>query len=149
MPAVASVGDISADDESKNVIRGRVGGAFRLPAEQLFFNIGYSGPYATSLEMLRLAPSASNKQPWRVLRNDGDEWHLYLCRTKGYGKGSLLFRMLRLADLQRVDMGIAMCHFEPFDREAGLKGQWIRNALAIMPKHVDNAQYVITWKSVG
>jgi len=31
---------------------------------------------------------------------------------QGYGKGSALFAVLRLADLQRVDLGIALCHFE-------------------------------------
>ena len=71
-----------------------------------------------------MAPSASNKQPWRVVRR-GDDWHFYLQRTKGYGKGSALFAVLRLADLQRVDLGIALCHFELAARELGLAGEWV------------------------
>jgi hypothetical protein len=58
-----------------------------------------------------MAPSATNKQPWRIVR-DGAAWHFYLRRTKGYGKGSALFTVLRIADLQRVDLGIAIRHFE-------------------------------------
>jgi len=30
-----------------------------------------------------------------------------------------------MADLQRVDMGIAMCHFELAVREAGIEGRWV------------------------
>ena len=63
-----------------------------------------------ALEMVRLAPSASNKQPWRVVR-DGDRFHFFLQRTPGY-RESLLKKALGIFDLQRVDMGIAMSHFE-------------------------------------
>ena len=50
-----------------------------------------AGRYATALEAVRMAPSATNKQPWRIVR-DGGDWHFYLQRTKGYGKGSPVFR---------------------------------------------------------
>ena len=39
------------------------------------------------LEMVRRGPSASNKQPWRVVRA-GERWHLYLQRTRGYGRAT-------------------------------------------------------------
>ena len=71
-----------------------------------------------------MAPSATNKQPWRIVRR-GDDWHFYLVRTKGYGKGSPWFKLLRIADLQRVDLGIAMCHFELVARESGRDGRWV------------------------
>jgi len=60
--------------------------------------------------MVRIAPSASNKQPWRIVKIEG-AWHFFLERTKGYGDG-IIFKLLKLADIQRLDMGIAMCHFE-------------------------------------
>lgn len=145
MPAVTAIGYVSENDESKNYVRRMVGGAFRLPAEKLFFNIGDPGSYGLPLEMLRLAPSASNKQPWRVVRS-GDEWHFYLQRTERYGKNSLLFKILKLADLQRVDMGIAMCHFELSACELGLHGKWIRSEPAVSTL-VDDAKYVITWRT--
>lgn len=75
-----------------------------------------AGEYATPLEMVRIAPSASNKQPWRIVKDQG-QFHFFLQHTKGYGTG-LGF------DIQRVDMGIAMCHFELAAQELGLPGKW-------------------------
>ena len=132
MPAVAAVGYAVDEGFSKDRIRRMAGSNFRRPPEELFFNGTFdtplspadSGAYAEALEMVRWAPSASNRQPWRIVRTSTG-WHFYLARTKGYGKGTLLFAMLRLADLQRVDMGIAMCHFELAARETGLAGGWV------------------------
>jgi hypothetical protein len=58
-----------------------------------------------------------------MIRKDG-AWHFYLARTKGYGRGPLT-SLVKLADLQRVDMGIAMCHFELAARETGMAGRWV------------------------
>jgi nitroreductase len=122
----------------------------RLPMEQMFFTGTFGNPltteaaglYAQPLEMVRWAPSASNKQPWRIIRI-GDAWHFYLQRTKGYGKGTLLFSILRLADLQRVDMGIAMCHFELTARSLGLHGRWIVEDPKL--KIPENTEYTVSW----
>lgn len=74
-----------------------------------------AGEYSVPIEMVRLGPSASNKQPWRIVKgNDG--FHFFLCRTKGYGVVSY--------DMQKNDMGIAKCHFELTAKELGLKGNW-------------------------
>ena len=91
-----------------------------------------------------MAPSATNKQPWRIVRR-GDDWHFYLFRTKGYGKGSPWFRLLRIADLQRVDMGIAMCHFELVARQSGLDGSWCvaDPGLTLPGRGID---YTATWR---
>ena len=129
MPAVVATG-YPTEDSRKHWLRSRIGAERRLPAEQLFFE----GSPATQmppdtadgatrvLEVVRWAPSASNKQPWRVVR-DGTNWHFYLARTPGY-RGGVLKSLVKLADLQRVDIGIAMCHFELAAREAGLGGHW-------------------------
>jgi nitroreductase len=150
IPAVVAVG---YDEEKKGrngQIRKYMSAARRLPAELLFFadafgntlSIDSAGEYAQPLEMVRWAPSASNKQPWRIIRI-GDAWHFYLHRTKGYGKGTLLFRILRLADLQRVDMGIAMCHFELTARSLGLHGRWIvEDPKLIIP---GSTEYTVSW----
>ena len=58
---------------------------------------------AEALEMVRLAPSAVNRQPWRVVR-EGTDYHFYLKHDKGYVSSAT-------GDLQKVDMGIALCHF--------------------------------------
>jgi len=82
----------------------------RKPASELFFDRDFLIPLkeenpetAEALEMVRLAPSAVNRQPWRVVRK-GNGYHFYLKHDKGYiGKAT--------GDLQKVDMGIALCHF--------------------------------------
>lgn len=95
-----------------------------------------AGYYATPLEMIRLAPSASNKQPWRIVK-DTNQIHFYLQHTKGYTNASAL-------DLQRVDIGIAMCHFELSARELGIAGKWrVSN-----PENInlpERTEYVVTW----
>jgi hypothetical protein len=99
----------------------------RKPWRELFFDSSFANPlspnkigsWAQLLEMVRLAPSASNKQPWRiVLDRDGQTLHLYLSRTSGYGR---LFSV----DLQRIDMGIAMCHLALSAHELGIQGELI------------------------
>jgi hypothetical protein len=153
VPAVISVGTMASTDHIRSRIRKRAGAQHRIPKEQLFFSEVFGnalnkesiGAYANVLEMVRWAPSASNRQPWRIIRN-GQAWHFYLQRTKDYGKGTLLFKVLRLADLQRVDMGIAMCHFELTAHELGLQGSWIVDEPELMKP--EGAEYTVTWMTV-
>jgi len=131
VPAVVAVG-YPVDGSREHWIRERAGGDGRLPHDRLFFEgtpdqplpMSTGGEWANALEAVRWAPSASNKQPWRLVRS-GRTWRFYLERTKGYGKGTLTFALMRMADLQRVDMGIAMCHFDLVTRERGLVGRWV------------------------
>jgi hypothetical protein len=149
MPAVVSVGLIG--DDGRERIREREEGSRRLPSSELFFarrfgeplDLGAAGAYTPALEAVRMAPSATNKQPWRIIR-EGASWHFYLRRTKGYGKDSALFTVLRIADLQRVDLGIALCHFELVARECGLDGSWLASDPGL-PLPGKNTEYVATW----
>ena len=151
MPAVTAVGLIAPGPHARDLIRRQAKGAERLPVGRLFFERAFgqplppagAGAYAGALEALRWAPSASNKQPWRVVRAD-HAFHFYLARTRGYGRGSLLFRMLKLADLQRVDLGIAMCHFELTARESGLSGDWVVRPPDIAAPN-ETTEYVASW----
>jgi hypothetical protein len=130
MPAVISVG-YPADGLSlrDRLIRLGAGSEARLSWDRLFFEGDLSvplsredaGDYAPALEALRLGPSASNKQPWRVVKDDG-VWDFYLCRTPGYLRNA--GGRLGSSDLQRVDMGIALCHWELTALELGLRGRW-------------------------
>jgi len=96
-----------------------------------------SGKYETSLECVRIGPSASNLQPWRIIKEKGREtFHLYLKRTKGYEKA------LKGIDLQSIDMGIAMCHFELAAQELGLEGKWEEQEPT---NAVRNMEYVTSW----
>jgi nitroreductase len=150
IPAVVSTGYNAEYKGNKEWIRRYMKANRRLTMEQLFFANTFSkslttevaGLYTQPLEMVRWAPSASNKQPWRIVRI-GNAWHFYLQRTKGYGKGTLLFSILRLADLQRVDMGIAMCHFELTARSLGLHGHWIVEDPKL--KISGSTEYTVTW----
>lgn len=107
----------------ETAMRGLVGANKRKPWQELFFdetlevtlNEKTVGQYAVPLEMVRLGPSASNKQPWRIIKSAG-LFHFYLSRTKGYGAMGF--------DMQLNDIGIAMCHFELSAIELGLKGSW-------------------------
>jgi len=124
----------------------------RLPWHSLFFESSFhtplvrerAGAYAVPLEMVRLGPSASNKQPWRVVM-DGDTAHFYLARTKGYGQGRLR-QAWASADMQRLDMGIAMCHFEQTALDLGLKGRWEFDEPDLGPLD-ELTEYTASWAS--
>ena len=97
-----------------------------------------------SLTTFACTPSASNKQPWRIV-NYNKFWRFYLRRTLGYYDDPVK-RILNLCDLQRLDMGIAMCHFELTAKELGLKGRWIvEDDLDQYPNALTS--YVVSWES--
>lgn len=98
----------------------------RLPFEELFFDGAFDAPltkekagvFAEALEMVRLAPSAVNKQPWRVVVTDHTA-HFYLKRSKGFGHAGKL-------DMQMIDVGIALCHFALAAKENGLELNFVQ-----------------------
>ena len=151
VPAVTSVGYIADNSKAEDWIRRRAGGAMRQPADKLFFDGQFGqplevmalGPYATVLDMVRWGPSASNKQPWRIVRQDNN-WHFYLQRTPGYGSDGWLGRLIGVADVQRLDMGIAMCHFELSAMELELRGRWMV-AEPDIAKPDKYTEYTVSW----
>jgi nitroreductase len=56
------------------------------------------------------APSARNAQPWRIVR-EYNTYHFYL-RTR------------EETTLNRIDMGVAICHFDLARMELGVEGSW-------------------------
>ncbi len=146
IPAISPVGYAS----DRRTVRERIMRRFisadqRKPWTTLFFQGDMNKPlakdeagdYVTALECVRLAPSATNYQPWRIVKEDNvNVFHFLLKRKPGYGK------LLRAADLQLIDMGIAMSHFELAARQTGLDGDWKRS-------HFDpdgnGAEYLISW----
>ncbi len=112
---------------------------------ELFYEENFNNPmkekdttkYGQALEAVRLAPSASNKQPWRILKQ-GSGYHFYLRPDKGYGD--------RLGfNIQRIDMGIAMCHFEIVLQEFGIKGCWTIQNPEVDTSPIDNLVYTVSW----
>ena len=151
IPAVTSVGYIAGRPRVLDkFIRGEASSDHRRPWDWLFFDREFGNPlteadagdYAQPLEMLRIGPSASNLQPWRIIR-DGRLWHFYLHRKLGY-RDSSAAKLLKTADLQRVDMGIAMCHFELTARELGLDGYW-QVVDPDIPKPDALTEYTVSW----
>ena len=152
IPAVCSVGHINHDRSAVDqVIRQRAGSQHRLGWETLFFDGEFgppltpqaAGDYAGALEMVRTGPSASNKQPWRIVK-EGSLWHYYLQRNAGY-RESWVVRLMGIADMQRIDLGIAMCHFALAAGEAGLAGSWqVRQPAIKVPGEL--TEYVVTWR---
>jgi len=151
IPAITSLGFIA---EKPGVIdafiRTEARGDQRRPWDWMFFNSAFDEPLSESqaadftipLEMIRQGPSASNLQPWRIVKLAND-WHFYLHRKPGY-RSSRASKFLRTADLQRVDMGIAMCHFELTARSLGLSGQW-RVAEPNIQKPNEFIEYTVSW----
>lgn len=133
------------------LIRRGAGADQRLPWAELFFDgeLGApltreaAGAYATPLEMVRLGPSASNKQPWRILK-DGAIWHLYLQRSGRYRRRNAL---AGVADMQRIDVGIAMCHFALACDELGLDGCWAKEAASASQVADDSLIYTASWRA--
>lgn len=109
--------------------------ASRKPFGALFFWQNFDTPlteeaagvYRPALEMVRLAPSANNFQPWRILL-DVDRLHFYHQKTLG--------------GFDAIDSGIALAHFGETCRELGIGGHF--EALPTAPCHKE-AAYSISW----
>ncbi len=111
MPCVSPVGR-PAEKMSvrETVMRKGTGADNRLPFEALFFSGSFDAPLPEGedpaltalLELVRRAPSAVNKQPWRVVVC-GDSFHFYEKHSRGYVAADGW-------DLQKIDLGIAMYH---------------------------------------
>lgn len=79
--------------------------------DTLFFSKDFDTPITDKetrelLQYVRLAPSATNKQPWRVVM-ENQVAHFFIEHAPGYGENSKLS-----FDVQLVDMGIALSHYE-------------------------------------
>jgi nitroreductase len=88
-----------------------------------------------ALEAVRLAPSAVNKQPWRVVIRKNAA-HFYVKHDKGY--------LTPDYDLQKIDLGIGMYHFEQELLEEGKKPVVIIDEPDI--DKPDDVEYVATFK---
>jgi nitroreductase len=116
------------------------------PWDKLFFDTNFevslaketAGQLETPLEMVRLGPSASNKQPWRlVLSADRKVCHFFIEHTPNYST--------KLGyDMQMLDMGIAMCQFELTCKELNIEGHWELED-PIMDLANEQTEYIVSW----
>jgi nitroreductase len=110
---------------------------FFLETTNTFLPRNMAGIYEVPLECVRIGPSASNRQPWRVGKEpDKDVFHFHLSRTLEYAEKFLG------VSLQDIDMGIAMCHFEVALQEMKQKGSWQDVQPAPRQKGLE---YVVSW----
>jgi len=146
IPAITPIGHPSEKRSFRDsLVRFSAGSKKRKKWQLLFFRNDMVTPlsqdeaaeFTPVLESVRLAPSASNRQPWRIVKEDDrTRFHFFCSRTKGYDK------LLKDIRLQNIDMGIAMCHFELAAKELGLQGKWEE-----MEPEFDHmgTEYIVSW----
>ncbi len=145
IPAISPIGKIARNKRNVDkIISWWIKARKRKKWVDLFFidqftkplTVEKSAPFALPLEMLRLAPSARNDQPWRVVKIN-DLLHFYL---KTQSKYSLeIYKSMRF-----IDIGIAMSHFELTAKEKQLDGKWVVKNPQIVPQP-KNYKYIATW----
>lgn len=152
MPGISPVGIISKKRNLKSsIIRALAGSKSRKPWDKLFFNETFlnpleepdSGYYKEPLEMVRIAPSASNMQPWRIIKEKNkDVFHFFIKNSKFYRRSSVYL------NLQYIDMGISICHFGLVASELNLKGKWeVKDGIQENKEYdiLSNIDYIISW----
>lgn len=150
VPCITPIG-APADKRSllDRIVRSSAKGDSRRPARELFFEgepghpleLEPGSPWAAVLEAVRKAPSASNKQPWRIVKSGSATtpvFHLLLDEDKVYNS------VMGEVKIQNVDMGIAMRHFEVEARNRGLPGSWRRLPATPLAESAP-ISYIATW----
>ena len=144
-PAISPIG-YAADKRSitENLMRKTMKSDMRKPWGELFFLDSFGNElsheeadrYADPLEMLRLAPSATNAQPWRVVKKQ-NAYHFFETHKKNASEEEKM--------IKKVDLGIALSHFHQTALEQGLVGQFKKmdNTGINIP---ENTTYIISWE---
>lgn len=115
----------------------------RLDWNDLFFDKDLSTPlnkekageYAFPLKMLRLAPSAKNKQPWKVVF-DGKAFHFIQLYAHADNDGSG-------QEMHRIDAGIALSHFHLAAIDKNLSGRFEKCDLPFESE--EGTAYITSW----
>ncbi|MFX1287072.1 MAG: nitroreductase family protein [Promethearchaeota archaeon] len=146
VPAITPIGyQAEKRRRNENYIRSFIKADTRYSWDKLFFERDFSnslsqkkaGKYETLLEMVRLGPSAGNKQPWRLVKEEDEEnFHFYVKYSKSL-KNKAYNQFVHL------DIGIAICHFDLTAKEIGLMGRWEFVKPNIQKS--DELVYVISW----
>ena len=144
MPCMTPIGYPAQKMSIKeNLMRKGVKADSRTPFASLFYDGGLdkplvpeqAGALAQPLEMVRWAPSAVNRQPWRVVVKENAA-HFYLKHAKGFVSDAV-------GDMQKVDLGIALCHFALAAEEDGLNIQFCINDPGIVMK--PDTEYIASY----
>ena len=147
-PAISPVGyPATKQSIRESLMRASMKSAQRKPWAELFYQDNFcmplavqdAGDYIVPLEMLRLAPSATNQQPWRVVKQ-GNIYHFYETHPAHLSSDE--------AKIKQVDLGIALSHFHQTALDRGLSGKFetITQSGLDLP---DNTWYGISWICEG
>jgi len=142
VPAVSPVGYKKTKGFTRDRLLAVAGFTKRKPFDELYFSENMKNPvpadskYRIVLEMVRRAPSAGNLQPCRIVIC-GKESHFFLDLSH-YKKD------YENRNLQDLDLGIAMCHFELMCHEAGIPGNWTMLEKSPLPIS-DDVSYRVTF----
>jgi len=132
VPVVIAVGKAAPHPSlAERIVRGASKARSRKPLAEIAFSTEgeLTSLWLPVLEAVRAAPSASNKQPWRLVTTpDASSWALFLDEDKAYNHA------LGAVRIQNIDIGIAMRHFALATSEFGLPGAW--SGLAACPKPI-------------
>ncbi|MHA2109689.1 MAG: nitroreductase family protein [Candidatus Hodarchaeales archaeon] len=150
IPVISPIGWVAQKQTLRSkAIKSIAGSKNRKPWSQLFFESNFdtplgideAGKFKTPLEMTRLSPSASNFQPWRILKIPNENiFHFYI-----YRKSPRSHTLLNWPDFSRIDLGIAVSHFDLTVKELNLDGKWLFE-IPDVPQ-ADNLEYLISWIS--
>jgi len=124
------------------LVRRAAGAESRLAVEQIYHELSWGQPATTPadlafvVEAARLAPSARNAQPWRLLHR-GDVVHLYVTRlNRRYGTGLAL-------EYRLFDGGICMANMSAALEATGRRGCWSFDT-ADQPLETEELEYMAT-----
>ncbi|SEA93887.1 hypothetical protein SAMN02910384_02796 [Pseudobutyrivibrio sp. ACV-2] len=148
MPCISPLGVPAEKMGVKEVLmRKGVKADSRFDFSDLFFKDSFDTPLSendaknigiySALEAVRFAPSAVNKQPWRAVVTES-AIHFFEKKDRGYDNG--------VYDLQKVDVGIAMYHFERECKENGVNVSFtLSNPNISLP---ENTEYIASYTLV-
>ncbi|SCP96940.1 nitroreductase family protein [Anaerobium acetethylicum] len=144
-PAISPIGYATVKKSiTESLMRKAMKSDKRKPWEEIFFQDSFgntlsrkdANEYVDPLEMLRLAPSATNAQPWRVVKKQGS-YHFFETHKRNASEDEKM--------IKKVDLGIALSHFHQTALEHGLAGRF-EKLEDIKIDISENTNYIISWK---
>ncbi|NQT59063.1 MAG: nitroreductase [Bacteroidetes bacterium] len=151
IPCISPIGiPLKSQTLLERIMRTAARSAKRKPWSELFYLNNFdtplqkdqAGDFSEALDMVQIAPSASNKQPWRIVYDPSHtRFHFYLHTLNRYVGNKLGFK------IQKIDIGIAMYHFEAAAVQLGFQGNWETKDPEIFIPHYHSGtnSYIITW----
>ena len=143
-PAISPIGYVAGKRSvTESLMRKTMKSDKRKPWEEIFFMDSFEKPlskeeaneYVNPLEMLRIAPSATNAQPWRVVKKQG-AYHFFETHKSNTKEEEIM--------IKKVDLGIALSHFHQTALENGLTGNFEKQS-ELKIDIPENTDYIISW----